>query len=149
MSLLWISLFIILSSFVSLLLGMQLTCQLSYICCWTYSLFLMNFMLMPWTSLCNPVIWEEWYFYFFIPHIYNSFLFLLQSHFITKLIKTDERDILVIFMFLWSVSSASGSWFYFYHYYFFTEQIIFFFLIYLFYLFLAALGVRCCARAFL
>lgn len=31
--------------------------------------------------------------------IYDSFLFI-QSHFITKLIKTDERDSLVIFIFL-------------------------------------------------
>ena len=123
LSLFWIPFFIILSIYMSLLLGMKLT-FVSYMCWWTYLLFLMNFLLISWTSLYNTVIWEEWYFYFFLPHVYNPFLLLLQSHFITKLIKTDERDILVIFMFLWSVSSASGSWFYFY-YYFFTEQIIF------------------------
>lgn len=55
---------------------------------------------MPGTSLYNPVIWEEWYFYFFLPRTYNSFHFLLQSYFITELIKTDERGTLVIFMFL-------------------------------------------------
>lgn len=55
---------------------------------------------MPGTSLYNPVIWEEWYFYFFLPRTSNLFHFLLRSYFITKLIKTDERGTLVMFMFL-------------------------------------------------
>lgn len=49
------------------------------------------------SSLYNSVI-SECYFYFLLSHIYNSFLFI-QSHFIAKLIKTDEKHSLIIFMF--------------------------------------------------
>lgn len=86
----------------SLLLGMQQTFViLSYIMllCPPYLLFLMNFVLMSQTSFLYNSVISECHFYFLSSHIYNSFLFI-QSHFIAKLIKTDERDSLVMFIFL-------------------------------------------------